>query len=146
MNKKQKKKFDNIKLRLADYHDYEYEEEEKQNDKKPEKKDRLKKPTKTEDREFGKLIDQEKMGVNRELFQELFNFQMLSEILKHAYSASTKRKIMIYWMWSKVDSVNYKVKIERYLKTRLKLKSSVKNLVLLKRFLNLTDKIKKEKD
>ena len=43
-------------------------------------------------KKFNELINKEEMGINRELFQKHFKFQMPSAMLKAAYNADSKRK------------------------------------------------------
>ena len=83
---------------ITDDYDYESEEEEKQTDKKPNKKEPPKKPTENSVKELvkelEKLINKEETGMNRELFQKHFNFQMPSVMLKDLFRTNNK-KIMI---------------------------------------------------
>ena len=56
------------------------------------KKEPPKKPTKNDVQHFNKLINKEEMGINRELFQRFFNFQMPSDLLKAVYITNDKKK------------------------------------------------------
>ena len=56
-------KFDYTKLRLTDDYQYLCEEEEKQTDKKPDKKEAPKKPTKIDVKELRKLSIKEETGI-----------------------------------------------------------------------------------
>ena len=79
MDTKGAKKLNYTKLRLVDnyridnYDNYE-SEEEKQTNKKSDKKEQPKKPEVSDVREFNKLINNKKEGMNRELFQKHFRF------------------------------------------------------------------------
>ena len=79
LNKKDAKKIDYTKLGLNDGYYNESEEEEKQTDKKPDKKEPPKKPTKSDVLEFNELIIKKETGMNRELFQKHFSFQIPTE-------------------------------------------------------------------
>ena len=79
LNKKDAKKFDYTKLGLNDGYCNESEEEEKQTDKKPDRKEPPKKPTKSDVLEFNELIIKKETGMNRELFQKHFSFQIPTE-------------------------------------------------------------------
>ena len=66
LNKKDIKKFDYSKLRFTNDYLYQSEEEEKQTDKKPDKKELPKKSTKNDVKQFNNLINKEETSINRE--------------------------------------------------------------------------------
>ena len=77
LNAKNKNNFDCKKLRLTDNYQYLPEEEEQQQtSKKRDIKEPLQKPTKDNLEEFNTWISREETGINRELFQKHFKFQM----------------------------------------------------------------------
>ena len=85
-------KFDYTKLRFTDDYLQQFEEEEGQTDKKLDKKEPPKKPTKTDVKEFNKLIIEKETGMNKELSKKYFNFQMLTAMLKAVYNTDSKKK------------------------------------------------------
>ena len=94
---KNKKLFQYKKLRLT--HDYQYEpgeEEEKkeqQTSKKPDKKEPPKKPTKDNASKLNKWVNEKETDINSEIFQEYFNYQRPSDMLKDLYRTNDKYKI-----------------------------------------------------
>ena len=73
MGTKNRIKFDYKKLRLTDDYQYPSEEEEQQTSKEFNKKEPLKKPTKTNFNELNEIIKEE-TEINKELFKNYFNF------------------------------------------------------------------------
>ena len=94
LNKKDTKKFNYTKLRLADNYQCESKKEEKQTDIKHDKKEAPKKPTRIDAKEFSELIIKKETGINRELFQKYFSFQIPTAMLKAIYNTNTKKKTM----------------------------------------------------
>ena len=89
LNKDGIKKFDYTKGRLTD--DYLCESDQT-DDKTLDKKEPPKKPTKSDVKEFNELINKEEMSTKRELFQNLFKFQMPSAMLKALYNTDSKKE------------------------------------------------------
>ena len=94
MNTKDTKKFNYTKLRLTDDYQYESENEEEQEQisKKSNKKEPLKKTTKTDVKELNELIIKKETGINRELFKKYFNFEMPTAMLKALYNLNVRKK------------------------------------------------------
>ena len=83
LNTKNRKNSDYTKLRLTDDYQYKSEnEEEQQTSKKFNKKEPLKKPTKTDVNELNELIIKEETSVDRELFKNYFKSQMPGAMFK----------------------------------------------------------------
>ena len=91
LNTKDKKKLEYIKLRLTDDYDYKSEKEEKAR-KKSDKEKPPKGPTRANAHEFNKLVTKEETGMNSEVFQKHFNFQMAAAILKAVYDRNDKKE------------------------------------------------------
>ena len=110
----------------------------KQSYKKPDKKEPPKKPRKIDANEFNELINKEETDIKSELFKKYFSFQRPIEMLKTVYTTKNRRK--------KEKLVNVIKSILSDLMMSLKLKSQIRQQILLKRFLSLIDKIKKDQD
>ena len=110
----------------------------KQSYKKPDKKKPPKKPRKIDANEFNELINKEETDIKSELFKKYFSFQRPIEMLKTVYTTKNRRK--------KEKLVNVIKSILSDLMMSLKLKSQIRQQILLKRFLSLIDKIKKDQD
>ena len=110
----------------------------KQSYKKPDKKEPPKKPRKIDANEFNELINKEETDIKSELFKKYFSFQRPIEMLKTVYTTKNRRK--------KEKLVNVIKSILSDLMMSLKLKSQIRKQILLKRFLSLIDKIKKDQD
>ena len=110
----------------------------KQSYKKPDKKEPPKKPRKIDANEFNELINKEEPDIKSELFKKYFSFQRPIEMLKTVYTTKNRRK--------KEKLVNVIKSILSDLMMSLKLKSQIRQQILLKRFLSLIDKIKKDQD
>ena len=92
LNTKNKKAFYYEKLRLTDDYQYEFEEEEKEEkEQRTSKKGPLKKPTKDDVSNFNELVKKKKTGINYELFQNHFQFQKPSDMLKSVYKTNDKK-------------------------------------------------------
>ena len=89
LNDKDIKKFDYTKLTLTDDYEYESEDEEKQTDKKPDKPP--KKPIENSVKKLSELANEEETDMNRELFQNHFNFAKASAMLRELYRMKNKR-------------------------------------------------------
>ena len=92
LNAKDTKKFNYKKLRVTDDYQYDSEEEKEQTSKNSDKKELLKKPTKTDVRELNEFIIKEQTGMKRELFKRYFNFQMPTAMLKALYTFNDRKK------------------------------------------------------
>ena len=93
LNSRDRKIFNYQKLRLAEYYQYESEEErEQQTSKKPDKKELPKKPTKDDSRKFNEWVNKKETGIGLELFKKQFNFQRPSHLLKTVYNTNGKKK------------------------------------------------------
>ena len=96
LNGKDTEKFDYTKLRLSDDYEYESEEEEKHNDKIPDKKEPSKKPTETSAKELSKLVNKEETSMSRDLFQKHFSFDRPSALLRsYSRTKDTKNKELV---------------------------------------------------
>ena len=97
LNTKNKKLFYYKILRLTDDYQYEPEEEEgkkeQQTGKKPDKKDAPKKPTKDNASKLNKWVNEKETDINSEIFQEYFNYQSPSDMLKDLHRTNDKYKI-----------------------------------------------------
>ena len=80
------------KLRLTDDYQHESENEQEQTSKKSNKNEFPKKPTKTDVKEFNELIIKKETGIDRELFENYFNFQMPTAMLKTLYNLNDRKK------------------------------------------------------
>ena len=92
LNTENKKAFYYEKLRLTD--DYQYESEDEENEEKElqtSKKRPLKIPTKDDVSNFNELVNRKKTGINYELFQNHFQFQKPSYMLKSVYKTNDKK-------------------------------------------------------
>ena len=128
LNTKDTKKFNYTKLRLTDDYQYESEnEEEQQTSKKFNKKEPPKKPTQTDIDEFTEFIITEETGINKELFKNYFNFQMLTALLKVLYNLDDKDKNKQLVDVIKSGLIDLKkMKLKKCLKMRLKMKNHIK--------------------
>ena len=80
--------------------------------------------------------------MNAELFKKHFNFQRPSDMLKFLYKTNTSQNNELV---SLINSGLIVEKLKRCPKNKEKLKSQIRQLKLLKKFLNLMNKINKEK-
>ena len=81
------------------------------------------------------------MGINRELFQKSSKFQRPSSVLRDLYNTDNKKKNNILLDMIESGLSDLKTKLKRCLKLNY-----IKQWILLKRFLSLIDKIKRDKD
>ena len=72
-------------------HNNEFKEEQQTN-KEFNKKEPPIKPTKIDANELNKFIIKKERDINKELFKKIFNFQMLTEMLKTLYDINDKNK------------------------------------------------------
>ena len=75
-------------------------------------------------KEFNKLIIKKETGINKELFQKHFGFQIPTAMLKAVYNTDNKRKKndLVNVIKSGMSDENEK-ELKKYLKMKLKLKS-----------------------
>ena len=119
---------------------------EKQTERKPDKKERPKRPTKSDVKNFKELINKEEISINRELFQRYFSFQRPSDMLKALYITNVKKKNNDLINLIKSGLIHLKNEIKKMSKNEIKIENQIKQQILLKRFFTLIDKIKKDKD
>ena len=98
-----RKKFDYKKLRLTD--DYQYLSEEEQ-------EETSEKSTKTDMIEFSKYIAKEETAINKELFQNYFKFQTLTDMLKSLQKLDdkTKNNLLVNTIKSSLSDLNNEIK------------------------------------
>ena len=119
---------------------------EKQTERKPDKKERPKRTTKSDVKNFKELINKEEISINRELFQRYFSFQRPSDMLKALYITNVKKKNNDLINLIKSGLIHLKNEIKKMSKNEIKIENQIKQQILLKRFFTLIDKIKKDKD
>ena len=88
LNEKEATKSEYTKLRLTDYCEYESEEEEKQTDKNPDKREPPKKSIENNVKELSKLVNKEESSMNKNLFQKPFRFDRPSALLRSLFHTS----------------------------------------------------------
>ena len=90
---KRQKKIYYIKLRLTEDYQYDFEEEQQQQtNKKPNKKELPKNAKRDDLRKLNEWVNENRTGINHELFKKYFNFQRPSGMLKGLYITNDKKK------------------------------------------------------
>ena len=105
----------------------------------------VKKSTKDDLKKFSRQVNKKETNIKSEFFKKCFNFQKPSDMLKAGYTTNDKINNALVNV-IKSGLADLKMKLKKWVKMKKKLKNQMRQQIMLKKFLSLTNKSKKDED